>query len=452
PGSTKAPRIVLVHHIKVQFCWSGVTGMMAAFSGGVAGLLMVIRHGQRRLYMQDAAPRVDPARPPLHRGSMIDCSRPFVLLDDARPGSAGARLFTDPVGEIRADTPGEIDGAFDRLRQAGRSGLLAAGTLAFEAGHAIEPRLAALARPQRNLLWFGLFDRVETIATDAVPGLLPDPAGTWVAPPSPLIDRIGYDAAFARVKDYIEAGDIYQVNLTFASEVAYAGSPLALYARLREQARAGWSAIVHDGTSWLLSFSPELFFTLDRGHFTARPMKGTAIRHADPATDRAAIDRLRGDPKQRAENLMIVDLLRNDFGRCCESGSIHVDRLFELQSFATVHHLVSSIRGQLRPDLHPLDALRLCFPGGSITGAPKIRAMQIIDELEPQARSVFCGAIGYVDASSRRMDTNITIRTLLASDQTLYAWAGGGIVADSKVESELDETRDKINPLLRALE
>jgi para-aminobenzoate synthetase component 1 len=259
-----------------------------------------------------------------------------------------------------------------------------------------------------------------------------------------------YRAAFAQLQSYIRAGDCYQVNLARRFSAGFGGDPFAAYLRLREIAAAPFSAYLENEAGAVLSLSPERFLAAENGELLTQPIKGTAPRSTDPETDRQLAASLQQSEKNRAENLMIVDLLRNDLGRSCAPGSIRVEQLFELQSFATVHHLVSSIRGQLRPDLNALDALRNCFPGGSITGAPKIRAMQIIDELEPHARSVFCGAIGYVDAGGR-MDTNITIRTLLACEQTLYAWAGGGIVADSRADDELRETRDKIEPLLRAL-
>lgn len=259
-----------------------------------------------------------------------------------------------------------------------------------------------------------------------------------------------YGAAFARLQDYIHSGDCYQVNLSRRFRAAYDGDPWLAYQRLRPIAAAPFSAYMECDDGAVLSLSPERFLAAEQGRLLTQPIKGTAPRGADPASDLALASALRESEKNRAENLMIVDLLRNDLGRSCKPGSIAVDQLFELQSFATVHHLVSSVRGELRDGLHPLDALRHCFPGGSITGAPKIRAMQIIDELEPQPRSVFCGALGYIGCDGR-MDTNITIRTLLACAGELYAWAGGGIVADSDCADEFEETRNKIAPLLKAL-
>lgn len=284
-----------------------------------------------------------------------------------------------------------------------------------------------------------------------------------------------YQQAFARLQEYIRAGDCYQVNLARRFHADYRGDPFAAYLQLREIAAAPYSAYFEYKTSdndntAVMCLSPERFLAANARELLTQPIKGTAPRDSDPTRDRELARRLQLSEKNRAENLMIVDLLRNDLGRSCKPGSIHVERLFELQSFATVHHLVSSIRGELRDDMHALDALKYCFPGGSITGAPKHRAMQIIDELEPNARSLFCGSIGYIDANGN-MDTNITIRTLLAHQlfdqqlvdhelfdqkgkaqrQTIYAWAGGGIVADSDGDEELQETNNKIEALLRAL-
>ncbi|WP_372748752.1 anthranilate synthase component I family protein, partial [Litorivivens sp.] len=180
------------------------------------------------------------------------------------------------------------------------------------------------------------------------------------------------------------------------------------------------------------------------------PIKGTAPRSPIPERDRELAETLAQSEKDRAENLMIVDLLRNDIGRCCEPGSIRVEKLFELQSFQTVHHLVSTISGRLASRYSTLDLLAACFPGGSITGAPKRRAMEIIHELEPHDRSIYCGSIAYIDLNGN-MDSNIAIRTLLCEDDKIYCWSGGGIVADSEVEAEFEETWNKVGVLLESL-
>jgi para-aminobenzoate synthetase component 1 len=260
-----------------------------------------------------------------------------------------------------------------------------------------------------------------------------------------------YAHAFAKLQNYIRAGDCYQVNLARRFQVRYEGDPLAAYLALRPVTAAPFSAYFETPDGAVLCLSPERLLSAQGRDLMTQPIKGTIARSDDAAVDKQRAQSLLLSEKNRAENLMIVDLLRNDLGRSCEPGSINVEQLFELQSYATVHHLVSSISGKLRADLHALDALRNCFPGGSITGAPKRRAMQIIDELEPHNRSVFCGAMGYISVCGR-MDTNITIRTLLAQRGKLFAWAGGGITADSDCDEEFEETRSKIEPLLRALE
>lgn len=259
-----------------------------------------------------------------------------------------------------------------------------------------------------------------------------------------------YRTAFTRLQQYIRAGDCYQVNLARRCNADFEGDPLTAYLQLRAIAAAPFSAYLENEHGAVMCMSPERFLAATNRQLLTQPIKGTAPRSDDPERDHELAVQLQNSEKNRAENLMIVDLLRNDLGRSCKPGSIRVDQLFELQSFATVHHLVSSVHGEMRNGVHALDALRNCFPGGSITGAPKIRAMQIIDELEPQPRSIFCGAIGYVDASGR-MDTNIAIRSLLACDKKIYAWAGGGVVADSNCDEEFVETENKIDALLGAL-
>lgn len=259
-----------------------------------------------------------------------------------------------------------------------------------------------------------------------------------------------YRAAFERLQDYIQAGDCYQTNLARRFHADYRGDAFEAYLRLRVAAAAPFSGFLESEEGAILCLSPERLLSARDGQLFAQPIKGTAPRRDDPDEDRRSAQTLLDSEKNRAENLMIVDLLRNDLGHSCIPGSIAVEQLFELQSFNSVHHLVSSIRGELREGVHPLQALRECFPGGSITGAPKLRAMQIIDEMEPFSRSVFCGALGYMDANGD-LDTNITIRTLLAQRNKLYLWAGGGIVADSACDDELAETIAKVKVLFDAI-
>ena len=359
---------------------------------------------------------------------------PFVLLDDARPGGAGARLYRDPVGIVRAETPGDVEAAIGELRAARKRGLHAAGYLTYDAGAGFEPRAAALAG-KRPCLWFGLFERFESVSPAE---LLPHPAGAWAGAPRPGIGRARYEAQFVRVAELIAAGDIYQANLTFRAQVPFAGSPQALYALLRGRAAAGYGALVATGEQWLLSLSPELFFALEGGKLTARPMKGTAVRDADPARDRAAAQGLAADPKQRAENLMIVDLMRNDLARVARAGSVAVPQLFEVEHYPTVHQMVSTVTATLADGLDALDALAALFPCGSITGAPKLRAMEIIAEVEEDARGVYTGSIGRLDADGDAM-FNVAIRTLALDGEGATLGLGSGVVADSSAAEEWTE-------------
>ncbi len=261
-----------------------------------------------------------------------------------------------------------------------------------------------------------------------------------------------YASAFDRILDYIHAGDCYQVNLAQRFDAPYTGDPWLAYRALRAVAAAPWSAFLSlgDGEA-MLSLSPERFIALHGTHVQTSPIKGTRPRYRDLDTDTAAARELSRSVKDRAENLMIVDLLRNDLGRNCTPGSIHVDALFEVQSFPTVHHMVSNISGELAPGRSAYDLLGDAFPGGSITGAPKRRAMEVIAELEPHAREAYCGSVFYVSADGR-MDSNIAIRSLLCSGGTVRCWGGGGIVADSTCEAEYQETFDKVGRFLELLE
>jgi para-aminobenzoate synthetase component I len=261
-----------------------------------------------------------------------------------------------------------------------------------------------------------------------------------------------YRAAFERVQHYIQDGDCYQVNLTRCFSARYSGDTWTAYRALRKLAAAPFSAylsLAEDAT--LLCLSPERFISLHGHRVETSPIKGTRPRHIDPQQDELARQALRNSQKDRAENLMIVDLLRNDLGRSCVPGSIHVDRLFDVQSFPTVHHLVSTISGELHSDRDAWDLLRDSFPGGSITGAPKRRAMEVIEELETHQRDIYCGSVVYVSADGR-MDSNIAIRSLLCDDGVVRCWGGGGIVADSDCQQEYQESYDKISKFLTALE
>lgn len=368
---------------------------------------------------------------------------PFVLLDDARAdGPAPARLYYDPLRTIVVREPDKLADALAEIGAAGATGLHAAGFVSYDAGHVLEPRLAAIARSPSALplLWFGLFRDHATIDPADVPRLFPDPAGGWAGAPRPLLSRDDYAAALDTVQAYIAAGDIYQANLTFQAAVAVAGDPLAVYAAIRPRAAAGYGGIVWTGDDWLLSFSPELFFAARGDQLTVKPMKGTAVRHGTGADDRQAVDNLRSDPKQRAENLMIVDLLRNDLSRIAEPGSVKVPELFAVESYPTVHQMVSRVTAKRRADVSIVETLATLFPCGSITGAPKIRAMEIIAEVEHASRGAYTGAIGRIGPDGDAA-FNVAIRTLHlpAGSGQAKIGLGSGVVSDSQGGDEWRE-------------
>ena len=373
---------------------------------------------------------------------MIAADTPFVLLDDARAqGAAPARLYTGPRDVAMAHNNDDLPGLFERLRRAQSDGHHVAGYLGYEAGYALENiGVAARQNGEQPLAWFGIFDEYQIVEHDAIASALPDPAGAWLSPIRPDISPSDYAKAFDKVLSYINAGDIYQANLTFRAFANYAGDPLALYAAIRPNAAAGYGGILWTGAHWHLSFSPELFFALKEARVTTKPMKGTARRRADQAADEAAAKELRADPKQRAENLMIVDLLRNDLSRVCVAGSVEAPDLFAVESYPTVHQMTSTVTGELSAGRDAIDLLETIFPCGSITGAPKIRAMQIIDEIEGSPRDIYCGSIGRIDASGDAA-FNVAIRTFSLNERLkrVSLGLGSGLVADSALGDEWAE-------------
>lgn len=259
-----------------------------------------------------------------------------------------------------------------------------------------------------------------------------------------------YTAAFEAVQNYLRAGDCYQVNLAQRFSAPASGDAFGAYLKLRQLSPAPYSAFFNFPHVQILCTSPECFLSVRNHSVETKPIKGTRSRSSDIVRDRQLADELRLHPKDRAENLMIVDLLRNDLGKSCVPGSVRVSRMFEVESYANVHHLVSTVEGELVQGRDALDVLRDCFPGGSVTGAPKLRAMQIIEQLEPQRRGVYCGTIGYVGFDGN-LDSNIAIRTLVYSGGTIRCWAGGGIVADSQCAAEYQETLDKASAMLELM-
>jgi len=279
----------------------------------------------------------------------------------------------------------------------------------------------------------------------------------------PEVNLNYYSSSLAKIQDYILTGDCYQVNYAQRFTGTFQGSPWKAYKGLRQAIQAPFSSFLrpapaitanksdnNESKVSILSFSPERFLEIRGSNVTTQPIKGTVPRHHDPKQDQELAQSLVDSPKNQAENLMIVDLLRNDLGKCCEFGTVKTEKLFELQSFSNVHHLVSTISGTLKPGYSPFDLLQATLPGGSITGAPKIRAMEIIEELEPSRRSIYCGIIAYIDISGD-MDSNIAIRTALCEGERIHCWGGGGIVADSDSQQEYQESLDKIAPILETL-
>lgn len=348
---------------------------------------------------------------------------------------AGGTLFSAPQSVIRADTVAGIVPAFAAMESARARGCWLAGYCSYELGYALNPRLEPLLPAERDvpLILMGVFDHPR-----AAPPL-PPPGGEITAA-QPLWTRDRYDHALRQVHDFIEAGDSYQINLTFPMEAHAKGDPLALYAALAARQAVGEGAFVDLGGPIVLSRSPELFFAVDEtGRIETRPMKGTIGRGDTVALDHAAKETLLASEKDRAENLMIVDLLRNDISRVCLAGTVEVPHLFEIETYATLHQMTSTVTGQLVPGAGLIDIIAALFPCGSITGAPKIRAMEIIAELEREARGVYCGAIGWVDPAGP-MRFSVAIRSPVLHDGgRLRLNVGGGITHDSRAQSEWEE-------------
>lgn len=390
----------------------------------------------------------------------------FVLLDDARApdegtsanGIADALYYSAPSEIFVAYRPEEVVPTLESAEAARQKGGELAGMIAYEAGLALEDKLApsgaARSGAHGPLVWLGLFDAPTKIAAADVP--------TWLAaravsnghgearlgPLEPQLSPAGYEAAFAKLRGAIHDGDIYQANLTYPLAGSYRGDPVALYAQARGAANAGYGGMIFDGTHWLLSFSPELFVALDpQGRAKAKPMKGTRPRGSDPHTDAALAKELANSAKDKAENLMIVDLIRNDLSRVAVPGSVAVDAPFAIESYPSVHQMVSSVRAQLSDGMGASDLVRAMFPCGSITGAPKIRAMELINAVERDARGAYCGAIGRIGKDGAAA-FNVAIRTLrLTPTENGHGNAvlgvGSAIVADSEPLAERRECEVK---------
>ncbi len=338
--------------------------------------------------------------------------------------------------------------AFDHIQR--RAWILSSGLPEREPERRRRRAVQRLRQVRRRLSGSGAFSSVflTSPSSQVSPTLmLPVPHAPGVFS---NLERAGYLQAARRAIEYVHAGDCFQVNLSQRLLHPASLSPLELYGRLRERNPAPFAGYFDLGDFALASASPERFLRVEKGHVETRPIKGTRPRGATLEEDeRQRADLLRS-AKDRAENVMIIDLLRNDLGRVCQYGSVQVPAVCRLESYRTVHHLVSEVVGQLRPGLGPIDLLRAAFPGGSVTGAPKVRAMEIIAELEPTARGPYCGSLGYIGFDGS-MDTNILIRTFTIGRGWMQFPVGGGIVADSSPEAEYEETLHKAEGLLRAL-
>jgi para-aminobenzoate synthetase / 4-amino-4-deoxychorismate lyase len=369
--------------------------------------------------------------------------QPYVLLDDNTGSGAPSALYSEAVEIVRADTVAEVPRALERLEGARARGLHAAGYFAYELGYVLEPRLAHLMPEKRSvpLLWFGLFNAPRTLASADVEAWLArqphdkptlhDISHSWTGP--------AYEARFAKAAEYIRAGDIYQMNLTLRARFRLEGSPVALYRELRQKQRVAYGGIIETGDLTILSASPELFIEQSGRAVSTRPMKGTSPRGATEEEDAEARRVLATDVKQRAENLMIVDLMRNDLGRISDIGSVHVTDLFTVETFKTLHQMTSGVSATVTQGTSLAHLLEAIFPPGSVTGAPKIRAMELIAELEDSPRGVYCGAIGRISPDGHAL-FNVAIRTpVFFPDGHGEMGIGSGVVADSEGAREYAE-------------
>lgn len=368
--------------------------------------------------------------------------------DDLVAGAERAFRLAEPVGVIEARRPSEVTGALDAAGSAAARGLWAAGFVAYEAAPGLDPELSVRVRAPDDpfaevpLAWFALFELKEDLPP-LEPGRL-DPSGSAGSPWRPSVDRATYDAAVERIRELIAAGHTYQVNHTIRLRAMIQGNERGFYRDLCLAQRGGYAAFLDLGRFRVLSASPELFFRIDGDRITTKPMKGTAPRGRWPAEDEEIAARLVASSKDRAENAMIVDLLRNDLGRICRTGSVEVERMLEAERFETVWQLTSTIEGDLRPEISLLDTFRALFPSGSVTGAPKVRTTRIIADLEDSARGPYCGAIGYLAPSGSGepwANFNVAIRTVVLDTQTRTAeyGVGGGITHDSSASGEYEE-------------
>lgn len=369
----------------------------------------------------------------------------LLLHDNLNPDGQNL-LFSAPREVLVAHTAAEARAALTRIAEAGRDGLWVAGYLAYELGYIFEERLEVLlpARSKRPLLWFGLYEGPQRLGADQVRRLLGEAPDGRAISVSPVPGFADYEKPFEQVKALIAAGDSYQVNLTFKARFTLEGHALGLYRRLAQSQQTAYGAYLDAGDHQVLSRSPELFVSLVADELSARPMKGTRRRGRTLAEDAAGRAALAADEKNRAENLMIVDLLRNDLGRIAQTGSVAVTDLFTVETYRSLHTMTSGITAQKRPGVGFVEVLENLFPCGSITGAPKLRAMEIIHALEASPRGLYTGSIGYL-APNGDFAFNVAIRTAVIDGEGRgEIGIGGGIVADSEARDEYEEALLKL--------
>ncbi len=400
-------------------------------------------------------------RLPKHVYASVEASAGAVLLETARFDAVNraSYLFFEPVRVISAARLGDVERVFDQVEEALAQGFHVAGFLGYECGYAFE-RFAGVSVPEQEfpLAWFGVYRKpiVFDHQTGRFDGEIPLRAGGGVEIPERLVDAVelsisqeDYRARILQIKELIAAGETYQVNFTDGVSFPVACSPAVAYEVLSRQQPVAYSAFLNINGQYVASFSPELFFRMEGGKITTRPMKGTMRRGLDAAEDRAAALRLQRDEKNRSEHVMIVDLLRNDLGRVCRMGSVVVEDIFSVERYQTLFQMTSTVSGTLRPGVRYADVFKSMFPSGSVTGAPKIHTMQIIREMEQRARGVYCGAIGRMAPDGTAV-FNVAIRTLVLKDGNARMGVGGGIVADSDPDEEYRECLLKASFLSRA--
>ena len=360
---------------------------------------------------------------------------PYILLDDQI--THDLRYYTDPIDIVQAQSAADIGAALSKLKEYHEAGYYLAGYLSYDLGFALEPKLAALLPEERDgpLLQFGVFKSVSHHAPAACLYTATPPKITL----TPQWSEADYTQRFNRVMDYIRAGDVYQINLTFPMTGDYDGPADELYAAFRHRQKGRYGGVVSLGSGpEIISLSPELFFRKEEREMSMRPMKGTRPRAETQEADNHLRDAMRGEAKSQAENLMIVDLLRNDLSRVSESGSVKVPELYALETYPTLHQMTSRVTSRLRDEVDFADIFKSLFPCGSVTGAPKIRAMEIIDELEDSSRGAYCGGLGYVDPDGDAC-FNVAIRTLILEQDKLRYNVGSGLVLDSESADEYAE-------------